>query len=121
MSFAERFEDLEIWQAAQDLAVLIYQDFGPESAAARDFGFINQVRDAVVSISNNIAEGFECASSKEFERFLIISKRSCGEVRSMLHLAVRLAYLDPGIASERISQAEILSRRIAAFIRSLGN
>lgn len=121
MSFAERFEDLEIWQTAQDLAVQVCQDFGPESAAARDFGFINQVRDAVVSISNNIAEGFECSSAKEFERFLIISNRSCGEVRSMLFLSGRLAYLDSGVVRERIGQAELLSRRIAAFIRSLSH
>jgi four helix bundle protein len=119
VSLAESFEDLEIWQDSQDLAVRTYRDFGPESAAARDFGFVNQIRSAAVSVSNNIAEGFECASRKEFERFLVIAKRSCGEVRSMQLLAARLGYLGTTVADERIVQTAILSRRIAAFIRSL--
>lgn len=119
MSFAKRFEELEIWQAGQDLAVEVYSAFGAESPAAKGFAFVNQIRSAAVSISNNIAEGFECDSRKEFQRFLIISKRSCGEVRSMLWLAPRLNYLAaPGAARLR-DLAEVLSKRIAAFSRSL--
>ncbi|MGA2445983.1 MAG: four helix bundle protein [Opitutaceae bacterium] len=119
MSLAKRFEELEVWQAAQDFAVQLYPFFGPDSPATRDFAFVNQIRAAAVSISNNIAEGFECASSKEFERFLVIAKRSCGEVRSMLWLAPRLEYLSTDQASQLRDTAEVLSKRIAALIRSL--
>ena len=55
MSFESRLEELEIWRAAQGFAVEIYSHFGAESPAARDFAFVNQIRSAVVSISNNIA------------------------------------------------------------------
>lgn len=121
MSFARRFEELEIWQAAQDFAVQLYMEFGAGSPAAQDFSFVNQIRSAVVSISNNISEGFECASTKEFQRFLIIAKRSSGEVRSMLWLAPRLGYLSAEKAMLLRATAETLSKRIAAFIRTLGD
>jgi four helix bundle protein len=121
VALATRFEELEIWQAAQNFAVQLYVDFGAESPAARDFAFVNQIRAAVVSISNNIAEGFECASAREFGRFLVIAKRSCGEVRSMLWLAPRLGYLEAAEASGLRATAETLSRRIAAFARALRN
>ena len=119
MSLAKRFEELEVWQAAQDFAVQLYSFFGPDSPASRDFAFVSQIRAAVVSISNNIAEGFECSSSREFERFLVIAIRSCGEVRSMLWLAPRLEYLLADQAAQLRDTAEVLSKRIAALIRSL--
>ena len=107
MSFASRFEELEIWQAAQDLAVEVYSSLGVDTGAAKDFAFVNQIRSAAVSISNNIAEGFECASSKELQRFLTISKRSCGEVRSMLWLAPRLKYLaKSGALADALAKAQ---------------
>ncbi|HUL54970.1 MAG TPA: four helix bundle protein [Opitutaceae bacterium] len=119
MPLAKRFEELEVWQAAQNLAVQLYPFFGPDSPAVRDFAFVNQIRAAVVSISNNIAEGFECSSSREFDRFLVIAKRSCGETRSMLWLAPRLGYLPADRAAGLRETAEVLSKRIAALIRSV--
>lgn len=59
----------------------------------KDYGFRNQICDAVVSISNNIAEGFERGSKASFAHFLRISKGSCAEVKSMIHLAARIKYI----------------------------
>ncbi len=119
MALARRFEDLEIWQAARDFAVTIYRLSGPGSASERDHAFVSQIRSAAISVSNNIAEGFECDSAKEFQRFLTIARRSSGEVRSMLWLAPEVGYLEPRVAESLRQQAEVLSRRIAAFSRSL--
>ena len=58
----EKFEDLIAWQKAQVLAVEIYGKFG----GSRDFGFKDQICRASVSISNNIAEGFDRKTNKEF-------------------------------------------------------
>ncbi|WP_324726089.1 four helix bundle protein [Actomonas aquatica] len=119
MSFAERFENLEIWQQAQELAVQIYSEFGASSPSARDLRFNSQIQAAAVSISNNIAEGFDSGSNPEFARFLRIAKRSCAEVRSMFYLAVRLNYLSSARSGELRNDAEVLSKRIAAFTRTL--
>jgi four helix bundle protein len=83
------FEEIVAWQKAQNLAVEIYSSF----KEVKDFGFKDQIFRAVVSISNNIAEGFDRSSDADFVRFLYISLGSCSEVKSMLYLAVKLNYI----------------------------
>jgi len=65
----------------------------------KDFGFKDQICRASVSVMNNIAEGFERRSDAEFKRFLFIAKGSCGEVRSMLYLALELRYIKMSIGN----------------------
>jgi four helix bundle protein len=86
----QKFEDLILWQKAQDFAVLIYRQF----SLLDDYGFKNQICRASVSISNNIAEGFDRNSNLEFRRFLFIALASNSEVKSMLYLALRLEYIN---------------------------
>ena len=82
----ERFEDILAWQKSKELTIQIYRLF----EESKDFGFKDQIQRASVSVMNNIAEGFERKSYKEFKHFLYIAKGSCGEVRSMLIIAHEL-------------------------------
>ena len=77
MSFAERFEELEIWQQARALNRNVYAFL----KKCDDYSFRDQMRRAALSLMNNIAEGFERKGNKEFAHFLYIAKGSCGEVR----------------------------------------
>ena len=110
-----KFEDLIAWQKSQDLAVGIYSEFNQ----LKDFDFRSQIRRATVSISNNIAEGFDRRSKPDFARFLLIALASCSEVRSMLYLAVRLDYIS--IERQRIlmQQTSEISRIITGLIKVL--
>ncbi|MEM7698514.1 MAG: four helix bundle protein [Verrucomicrobiota bacterium] len=117
--FAERFEDLRIWREAREQARLVYCDFGFETPAERDFGFRDQIQRAAVSVMNNIAEGFERFSKREFAHHLGIAKGSCGEVRSMFYLAEDLGYLPSETAEERRKFAIGLSRGIEALNKKL--
>ena len=83
------FEDLLVWQKAVDLTVDLYASL----ELVNDFGFKNQIQRASISISNNLAEGFERESDRDFKRFLFIAQGSCSEVKSMLYVGVRLNYL----------------------------
>jgi four helix bundle protein len=85
-----KFEDLIAWQKARELTYHVYKTFED----CRDFGFKDQIQRASISVMNNIAEGVERKGHKEFVRFLIISKASCGEVRSMLIIAMDLEKID---------------------------
>ena len=110
-----KFEDLIAWQKAQDLAVIIYKHF----QASKDFGFRNQICRAVVSISNNIAEGFERKSKKEFSQYLHIALGSASEVKSMIYLAQRLEYLSLNEKENMIRRIDEISRLIFGLIRSV--
>jgi len=110
-----KFEDIVAWQKAQDLAVDIYSTF----QSSKDYGFKDQICRAVVSISNNIAEGFDRNSNADFSRFLYFSIASCSEVKSMLHLANKLNYLTDEQKLSLLEKANEVSKIIRGLIKSL--
>jgi four helix bundle protein len=116
---AKSFEDLRIWQEARRLVGDVCGDFRRGTKGASDFTFTNQIRNAVLSVMNNIAEGFERATDADFARFLDIAKGSCGEVRSMYYLAEDFGYLGAEIAAQRREQARTLAKGIASLTKHL--
>lgn len=92
MAKIERFEDLQSWQKACQLANVIY-DLTEYSKFAKDFRLCNQIQGAAGSVMHNIAEGFDSGSNPEFIRFLKISRRSASEVQSELYLALDRKYI----------------------------
>ena len=111
----ESFEDLKAWKASRELAKKVYsltkrRDF------AKDFGLVNQIRKATVSVVSNISEGFERGSNAEFVRFLYIAKASCGEIRSYLFIAFDQGYLTKDEPDKTASFANALSAMIGGFI-----
>src|SRR5262249_30345612 len=79
----ERFEDLPAWQEAARLYNRVL-DLLEEPGVSLSPGFRNQLDRAALSISNNIAEGFERVTTNELLAFLAIARGSAGEVRSMM-------------------------------------
>ena len=111
----ERFEDIVAWKKAEVLTLGIYSEF----SKCKDFSFRDQICKASVSIMNNIAEGFERNTDKEFKYFLYIAKGSCGEVRSMLYLSKSLKYIDQEKFQSFISLCLEISKIIAGLIKTL--
>lgn len=111
----KKFEDIIAWQKAQNLAVDIYSQF----KESKDFGFRNQICRAVVSISNNIAEGFDRKTDADFSRFLYIAFSSCSEVKSMIYLSERLGYINKKVKSDLIDISDEVQKLISGFIKSL--
>ena len=117
-----RFEDLPVWKTAIELAIGVYAltetDNFKGKASLRD-----QLERAAVSVSNNIAEGFERGTTQELLTFIYISRGSAGETRSMLHLLDRMpafSNLKSQISNLR-SIAESISRQLRAWADSLQN
>ena len=84
-----RFEELPVWQDAIELAVRIY-DLTSREVFRGFYTLKDQLERAGVSVSNNIAEGFERGTTQETLTFLYISRGSSGEVRSLSYLLERL-------------------------------
>lgn len=112
------FEELPVYQAGMEFCDQIYT-LSETARVRRDFAFLDQIRRAATSITNNIAEGYERDSKKEFRYLLRVAKGSAGEVRSMLHLARRLQYISDTEHKDFVERAKSISRQIAGFIRYL--
>jgi len=83
MATVSKFEDLEIWQIGKQIAVEAYRisDLEPMKS---DWGLKDQFRRAAMSISDNVAEGFEYNNNPDFVRFLVYAKGSSGEFRNKI-------------------------------------
>src|SRR6185295_15834862 len=118
----ERFEDLPVWKAAIDLAEKIYaltsQNQFKGNGSLRD-----QVERAAVSVSNNIAEGFERGTTQELLTFIYIARGSVGEVRSMSCLLERLSLFEnlKFEISDLKSLSENISRQLRGWADALQN
>jgi four helix bundle protein len=118
----QRFEDLPVWQEAARLYELA-DDFLETAPPRMRYSFRDQFERAVLSVSNNIAEGFERGSTNELLQFIYISRGSAGEVRSMLCLLLRRAWASPlkSEISNLKSAAESCSRQLRGWADSLQN
>ena len=115
-----RFEDLPVWNSAIELAVQVY-DLTERIQFRRRRSLRDQIERAAVSVSNNIAEGFERGTNNELLSFLYIARGSAGEVRSMLCLMERLPALrelGPPIKPSK-AKAESCSRQLKGWAQSL--
>ncbi len=114
----ECFEDLFIWQKAVEFAKDIYL-ITEKQGLKNDFGLKGQMRNSAVSISSNIAEGFERRSRKEYLNFLNIAKGSAGEIRSQLYVAFSVKYIEKMEFDELREKAKFLSGSITNHINSI--
>lgn len=110
-----KFEDIHSWQKAKELVSKTYKCFNKN----RDYSFRDQIQRAAISVMNNIAEGFERSSNKEFKYSLFVAKGSCGEYRSMLYVAGELDYISKQEFDEMHNLSLEISRLISGFIKTL--
>ena len=115
------FEEIIAWQKARELNVQIYSVTNTNANFSKDFGLRDQIRRACISISSNIAEGFERETTKEFIRFLFIAKASAGEFRSQLYLAFDLEYLDKENFEILNSKVNDISKLLSGLIKYLNS
>jgi len=116
----QRFEDLPVWRDAAELSRLTFE-LTEHDIFHRHFGVRDQLERAALSVSNNIAEGFERGSNNELLAFLYIARGSSGEVRSMLRILESWnSFTDhkPQIRELRL-RAEVISRQLHGWIEQL--
>ena len=85
----------------------------------KDYDLKRQIRRASISVSSNIAEGFERNTDKEFIQFLYYAKGSAGEIRSQLFLSLDLNYIKKNDFDELYKQIIEISRMISGMIKYL--
>ena len=116
------FEELPVWNSAISFALKVFEL--TERADFRGLGDTkNQLERASLSISNNIAEGFERGTTMEIINFLYIARGSAGESRSMLRLCEGLDRFSnfKSEISNLIGLAINISKQLHGWIDSLKN
>jgi four helix bundle protein len=114
----ERFEDIQAWQKARELARMVYGVTG-RGTFGRDYGLHDQIRRAAGSVMANVAEGFDAGSDTEFVRFLRYARRSASEVQSHLYVALDQSYVTQAQFDQMYQTAAEAKRLIGGFIRYL--
>lgn len=109
------FEDVVAWKEGREQATRLFTLL----SKVANYSYKDQMFRAALSVTNNIAEGFERGSSKELRRFLEISRGSNAEVRSMLYTALDCKYLNQQTFDDCIQQNQTVGRLLTGFIKKL--
>ena len=118
MARINSFEEIEAWKKCREFTRILYSITNKEEFE-KDFDLKRQIRKATVSITSNIAEGFERNTDKEFIQFLYYAKASAGEVRSQLYLAFDLGYIKEEVFRDLYERIINISKLISGFIKYL--
>lgn len=112
------YRDLKVWQKAMDYVVLCYR-LSNKFPKSEQYGLTAQLREAVVSIPSNIAEGHGRLTRKQYVHFLGISQGSLKESETQLILAYRLEYLEEKETEAALFVADEIGRMLGRLIHSL--
>jgi four helix bundle protein len=118
----QRFEQLPVRQLAIDLAVRTYE-LAEAPEFRRSFSLRDQIERAAVSVSNNIAEGFDRGTNPELLKFLYIARGSAAEVRSMLFMFGKMSAFrnQESVIRNLAEQTEGISKQLGGWIQALLN
>jgi four helix bundle protein len=115
-----RFETLNVWQRAADASLLFF-GHADRLERAKQFRFAEQLRSAMLSVTNNIAEGSGSVSNREFAQFINIARRSVFEVVNMLVMFERHGLVKVEESAELLTELEGISKMLEAFRKKLAN
>ncbi len=110
------FEDVPVWKDAIRLAELVDDFVRGEAGQAISYSKKDQIERASLSVSNNIAEGFDRGSNKELIHFLYVARGSASETCSMALFFENRPYLKKYF--EEIKVIETLARSCAKQLRA---
>ena len=113
-----RFEDLEIWRLAIEIADVLF-DLADELEAKKYYRFAEQLRGAALSAPNNIAEGSGSTSKREFSQFLNVARRSTFENANMIIIFDRRKLITRTRRDDLLERLDHLSRKISSFQHTL--
>jgi four helix bundle protein len=116
----QSFKDLVVWQRAVQLSIEIYR-LTASFPRSEQFGLVNQMRRASVSIASNIAEGYGRSTKGEYRQFLGHARGSNCELQTQLIIASSLGFGDKSGHEGAKKLSADVSRMLIALMTSLKN
>jgi len=118
MAKIEKFEELQSWQKARELCLYVFE-LTKKDEFKFEFSLKDQIKRSSGSVMDNIAEGFDRSSSKDFRRFLFYAKGSASEVKSQLYRALDQKYITKEEFKKCFQLALETGKLIGGFIKYL--
>lgn len=115
---AVSFESFPIYKKSISFTVKVFKLLETEHLQ-KEFSLKDQIKRALLSITNNIAEGSEYGSNKQFIKFLWIAKGSCAEVRNMLFVLYSLEKINEETFNALNTECLEIAKEIYHFIKYL--
>ncbi|MCW1892337.1 MAG: four helix bundle protein [Candidatus Uhrbacteria bacterium] len=112
------YDEIQSWKKGIELTKKIYT-LTSNPPLSKDWSLCDQMRRAAVSISSNIAEGFERNNNNEFTRYLVISKGSAGELRTQIIIAYHVGYLSESQYLQVLQEINHIMIMLGSFITYL--
>ena len=112
------YKSLIVWQKAYELALEIYKITKSFPNDER-YGLVSQIRRAAISVSGNIAEGYERKHRKEYIQFLMIAKGSLGEIETYLLFAMDLDYIHKDEYACLETKRQIVIKLLRGLVKSI--
>ncbi len=114
------YRDLIVWQKSMEMITLIYQLI-KQFPDDEKFGLTSQLKRCSVSIPSNIAEGYGRNYTKDYVRFLNISRGSLYEMQTQLQVALNLNFVDD-LTLEKINNLSVeIEKMLNSLIKKLND
>jgi four helix bundle protein len=113
-----RFEDLEIWKEAIEIATILFR-IADKLEEKHLWRFADQVRGVGLGIPNNISESTGTDMVGEQQQFLRYSKREIYEAANLLIILEKEKHISPTEREEIYERLHVLSKRVTSYSRSL--
>ena len=120
MATIKTFQELEIWQLANETSGKIFK-LTQSSLLSKDFALKDQMNRSSGSITDNIAEGFGRGGRMEFIQFLSIARASASELQSQIIRCLQRNYIDQNTYDELFECSDKIGNKIGAFIKYLNS
>jgi len=117
---ATDFRDLRVWDEAMALSEMVYAMTNGFPSHER-FGLVSQMRRAAVSVPSCIAEGNARGSTKDYLRFLSMSKGSLAELQTQILLAGRLGFVERAVSDRVLERLTSVSFLVQSLRKSLNS
>jgi four helix bundle protein len=112
------FRDLDVWRLGKEIVLEVYQA-SKTFPKEEQYGLVNQMRRAAVSVPSNIAEGFIRLHNREYRQFLYMALGSCAELETQLELSWDLGFLDSDKKCQLLEKLNHESRMLQNLIKKL--
>ncbi|MBF2707840.1 four helix bundle protein [Flavobacterium soyangense] len=112
------FEEFDVYKKGIQLAKLVFKLL-ENKTFEREYGFKDQIKRAVISITNNIAEGSEYNNNKQLIRYLKSQKEVVQKFRSMLIVSRELGFCSQTEIEESYKTSIEISQNLSNFIKYL--